>query len=121
MAKKTNLFVRNNGTIDFSDYDYYLDVIETNLKCYKKDFLRNPDNFGSTALNPTDVSSIKTIINNIINNRCPGKVNLVSAELSGSTINVILSGSFGEEAGEITLDKDTGEMMKIYNLENIDG
>lgn len=100
---KTITYITNNGDAVFTEYEYYLDVIETNLKCYKDDFFRNKNNFGSDAMDLTDINSIKNNINSIIKNRCNGKISLGSITKQGEKINITLNGSFGSSSGSINL------------------
>lgn len=106
MTNKKINYITNNGDVVYTEYEYYLDVIETNLKCYKDDFFRNKNNYGSDAMDITDTDSIKNNINSIISNRCKGKVKLESITKQGDKINVTLTGSFGSNSGSINLSEN---------------
>lgn len=106
-------YITNDGKKVYTYYEYLLDVIDTNLKCYPEDFFRNTDNFGCDSVNLSDTKLVEGMLKKIIKNRCSGKVSLGSVEIDGDSLKISLNWS--DSVGQITIEKKDGifEVQKL--------
>lgn len=107
------ILINRKGERVFTKFEYLLDILETNLLCYKTDFFRNDEKFGVPGVDLTDKNSLYDAISNIIKDRCGNLLTLSQVTDDGGTLKVQLSYTEAKDEGELTIDKNN-KLISIY-------
>lgn len=113
---ENTVYLSNTGVRLYSYFEYLLDIIATNLNCYKNDIFRNEDKFGVTAINLQDADDVKQVIQTVIKNRCPETITVNDCSVSEGVVTVTLSGSFGIEQVSLVLDDEDKKSFRIQKI-----
>ena len=110
------IYISNTGKRLYSKYEYYLDVIETNLNCYKDDFFMNDDDFGVEGVALSNTDAVKDLVSGIITNRLSGEgISVSNVDTDGTSIVITLTGSAFE--GTIELEEAEG-VIHVSSIES---
>lgn len=110
------VYLSNTGVRLYSYFEYLLDIIATNLNCYKKDIFRNEGQFGVSAINLQDADDVKQVIESVIKARVPDSITVSDCSVGDGVVTVTLSGSFGIEQVSIELDDEDKKSFKIQKI-----
>lgn len=110
-----SIYITNEGKRVYSIYEYILDVLATNLKCYTSDFFTKDDGFGVPGFDLSSPEAVKTVISDIVKNRLSDySISVGSVNTDGKSVVVTLTGTVIQE--NIKLDQEDNGIITVTKV-----